>query len=90
MIDLNAKAGLPPAELLKARHPAVTDKPDMKGGEIMPTMKTIRRAAEETGLSYEYVRQLIRERKIVYVKAGVKFLVNMEKLKEYLNQGERN
>lgn len=56
----------------------------------MPVMMTIRAAADETGLSYEYIRQLIREGKIVYVRAGVKFLVNMDKLKEYLNQGERN
>lgn len=54
----------------------------------MPTMITISKAAEATGLSYEFIRQLIREGKIVYVKAGRKFLVNMEKLKEYLERGE--
>lgn len=54
----------------------------------IPTMVTIKEAATRTGLSYEYIRQLIREKKIVHVMAGRKFLVNMEKLVEYLNQGE--
>ena len=54
----------------------------------IPTMLTIKSAASQTGLSYEYIRQLIREGKITYVKAGCKFLVNMERLIDYLNRGE--
>ena len=59
-----------------------------EGGKRMPQMVTIRQAAAETGLSYEFIRGLIREHKIVYVKAGCKFLVNRERLIEYLNHGE--
>lgn len=55
----------------------------------VPTMTTIRAAAKQTGLSYEFIRQLIREGKISYVQAGKKFLVNMERLVEYLNRGEK-
>lgn len=54
----------------------------------IPTMITIKEAAKQTGLSYEYIRQLIREGKVTYVRAGVKFLINMERLVAYLNDGE--
>lgn len=54
----------------------------------IPTMNTIKEASRQTGLSYEYIRQLIREGKITYVRAGTKFLVNMEKLIDFLNDGE--
>lgn len=46
----------------------------------IPTMVSIKEASRQTGISYEFIRQLIRERKIIYVRAGVKFLVNMESL----------
>lgn len=55
----------------------------------VPTMISIQEVRRRTGLSYEFVRGLIRENKVVYVKAGTKFLVNWEKLIEYLNQGEQ-
>ena len=55
----------------------------------MPTMEPIRAAAEATGLSYDFIRKLIYENKIVYVRAGKKFYVNMEKLREYLEKGEQ-
>ena len=57
---------------------------------IIPTMITIKEAAGQTGLSYDYIRKLCLQGKIVYVKAGCKFLINMEKLVEYLNNGEHN
>lgn len=47
----------------------------------IPTMVSIKEASRQTGISYEFIRQLIRERKIIYVRAGVKFLVNMESLR---------
>ena len=55
----------------------------------IPTMVSIKEASRQTGISYEFIRQLIRERKIIYVRAGVKFLVNMESLVEYLSTGEQ-
>ncbi|CBK77114.1 DNA binding domain, excisionase family [[Clostridium] cf. saccharolyticum K10] len=53
-----------------------------------PVMLTLRQAAKETGLSYSYLRKLCLEGKIVFVKSGRKYLVNAERLKEYLNEGE--
>lgn len=54
-----------------------------------PTMLTLRETAARTGLSYDYVRKLCLQGKIVYVRAGSKFLVNMEKFIEFLNNGEK-
>ena len=53
-----------------------------------PTMLTLRQAAEATGLSYDYLRKLCLQRKIIFVRAGNKYLVNAEKLQEYLESGE--
>lgn len=54
----------------------------------IPTMVTIRKAADLTGLSYDCLRKLCINKQIVHIKAGSKFLINLEKLTEYLNQGE--
>lgn len=52
----------------------------------MPTMVTIRTAAEQTGLTYSCLRRWILEGTFpFYVRAGSKYLVNMEKLAEFLN-----
>lgn len=52
----------------------------------MPTMVTIRAAAEQTGLTYSCLRRWILEGKFpFYVRAGSKYLVNLEKLAEFLN-----
>lgn len=57
------------------------------GGKI-PTMVTIQEAAKQTGLSYDYIRKMCIQDKIVYVKAGAKRLVNLDMLRRYLNRGE--
>ena len=54
----------------------------------IPTMVTIRMAADQTGLSYDYIRKLCLAGKIVFVRSGSKYLINMEKLVDYLNNGE--
>ena len=51
----------------------------------IPRMLGLREVAELTGLSYYYLRQLCLENKIVHVRAGNKYLVNLDKLVEYLN-----
>ncbi len=52
----------------------------------MPKMVTIRVAAEQTGLTYSCLRRWILEGKFpFYVRAGSKYLVNLEKLAEFLN-----
>lgn len=55
----------------------------------IPTMLGIREAAIRTGLSYDHIRKLCLQGKIVYVRAGNKYLVNLEKLVEFLQNGEK-
>ncbi len=50
-----------------------------------PEMVTIKTAAERTGLSYDAIRRMCLEKKIVYIKAGSKFLINFGKFVDYLN-----
>jgi hypothetical protein len=54
---------------------------------IIPKMRTIKETAIETGLAYNYIRNLCLQNKIVYVRAGNKYLVNVDKLIEFLNNG---
>lgn len=54
---------------------------------VMPRMRTIKQTAKETGLAYNYIRNLCLQNKIVYVRAGNKYLVNVDKLIEFLNKG---
>ena len=51
----------------------------------IPEMLTLRQAAAKTGLSYDYLRKLCLQKKIIFVKAGNKYLINMEKLADFLN-----
>lgn len=53
-----------------------------------PVMMTLNQAAEATGLSYDYLRKLCLQQKIVFVRAGSKYLINAERLREYLDKGE--
>ncbi len=56
----------------------------------VPRMVGIAEASKQTGLSYDFIRKLCLQDKIVYVRAGVKYLINLDKLLEFLNQGEKN
>lgn len=56
-------------------------------GEL-PKMLTIKEASDKTGLSYNHIRQMCLSGRLVYVKAGSKFLINSSRLMEYLNNGE--
>ena len=51
----------------------------------IPIMLTIKEAAERVHLSVHFIRTLVWEDKIPYVKAGNKYLVNLGKLVDYLN-----
>ncbi|MBC5656903.1 DNA-binding protein [Clostridium sp. TF06-15AC] len=51
-------------------------------------MVTIKEASEKTGISYNRLRCLCLEKKIVYITAGCRYLINFEKLVEYLNNGD--
>lgn len=52
----------------------------------VPTMLSIKETAERTNLSETYIRKLVWDKKIVFVKTGKKYLVNLERLVDYLNQ----
>lgn len=54
----------------------------------VPTMLGLAEASEKIGLSYDYLRKLCLQNKIVHVRAGVRYFINLEKLIEYLNKGE--
>lgn len=51
----------------------------------VPTMLTIKEVSKQTGLSYDYIRKLCLTKQITFVKAGCKFLINMEKFIDFLN-----
>lgn len=51
----------------------------------IPRMETIKNTAQLFGLAEHFVRQLVIKGEIVAVKAGCKYLVNVDKLAEYLN-----
>lgn len=52
----------------------------------VPTMLSINETAKRTGLSSLYLRKLCWENKISFVRTGKKYLINLERLVEYLNQ----
>lgn len=54
----------------------------------IPTMLTIKEVSIRTGVSYDAIRKLCLQNKIVFIKAGAKYLINMEKFIDYLNRGD--
>ena len=55
---------------------------------VIPRMRTIQQVAESTGFSYRHIMSLCKENRIIYVKAGAKYLVNLDRFIEYLNNGD--
>lgn len=51
----------------------------------IPHMETIRRTAEIFGLPVHFVRGKVSSGEVVAVRAGRRFLVNVDKFAEYLN-----
>ena len=51
----------------------------------IPRMRTIKETAELFGLPVHFVRQKVNDGEIVAVRAGRRFLVNVDKLAEYLD-----
>lgn len=51
----------------------------------LPKMITILQASKETGLSYDAIRKLCMNKEIVHIRAGTKYLINAEKLAQFLN-----
>jgi excisionase family DNA binding protein len=50
-----------------------------------PRMETIKKTAEIFGLPENMIRQKAKSGEIVAIKAGERYLVNMDKFAEYLN-----
>lgn len=55
---------------------------------VIPKMLTINETAKQTGLPAYFIRQCVLQGKIKYIKAGKKYLINLDKLVEFLNDGE--
>ena len=53
----------------------------------IPTMVTLSEASKQTSLSYDYLRKLCLAGQITHIRAGKKYLINLEKLVDYLNGG---
>lgn len=54
----------------------------------VPRMISLRKAAEETGLTYLLIRELCDSGKVAYLKSGRKYLVNYQSLLALLKNGE--
>ena len=65
----------------------VTDQMELSFSDEVPRMLTIREAAREVGLSYNYIRSLCQSGRIVSIRVGNRTLVNREKLIAFLNSG---
>ena len=48
----------------------------------VPRMLTIQQAADETGLSYGCIRKWCLEKRIVFVRSGKKYLINMGRMQK--------
>lgn len=55
----------------------------------VPEMITIKEAARRTGVSYDCIRKLCLQKKIVHIKAGSKYLINFGMFCKYLNEGDQ-
>ena len=53
-----------------------------------PSMGTVKKAAEIYGLSPSYIRRRCKTGKIRYVNAGHMWLVNLDSLARYFEQGD--
>lgn len=55
----------------------------------IPTMLTIDQVAERTGLAKYYIRKLVLNGEIYSLKAGRRYLINYERLIEYLDNKQQ-
>lgn len=56
----------------------------------VPRMLPIKAAAKESGLSYDAIRKLCMQKKIPFIRSGVKYLINMDRFADYLNGVHEN
>ena len=60
----------------------------MENTNRMPRMCTLKECVSETGLNYEFLRKLCLQKKIVFIKSGKKYLINLDRLIDFLNGEE--
>lgn len=51
----------------------------------IPRMRTVRQAALETGVSEYFVRQLVKNKEIYYVRSGKRVLINLDLFISFLD-----
>lgn len=57
--------------------------------QLVPTMITIKECSARTGVSYDRIRKLCLQGRIVHIRAGNKYLINFERFVAYLNEGDQ-
>ena len=56
----------------------------------IPVMVTVDKASDATGITKYRLREWCKEKRITCIRCGNRFLINLDKLIEYLNEGDRN
>lgn len=59
----------------------------MNSINTIPRMRSIMEVSSETGIPYHTIRQWCLEKRIVHIKAGNKYLVNLDRFIDFLNTG---
>lgn len=54
----------------------------------IPKMETLKKASELTGLTVYCITNLCKTGKIVYIRSGRKYLVNMDSLEAFMRVGD--
>lgn len=62
----------------------------MSEAKALPKMCRIKEAAELSGISQYRLRELCKQKKIVCIRTGNRFLINMDRLADFLNEGEQD
>lgn len=67
---------------------AVNCTPEITVSRTVPRMETIKNTAKLFGLPEHIVRQKVLNGEVVAIKAGRRYLVNVDKFTEYLNSNK--
>ncbi len=62
-----------------------TDKVPVPVTDMIPEMLTLEQTSKRSGLSYDALRKMCLNNKIVYIRVGKKFLINWNRFVDYLN-----
>lgn len=56
--------------------------------QMIPEMVTINECSVRTGVSYDWIRKMCIQGRIVHIRCGTKYLINFGKFLDYLNTGD--